>query len=114
VYSFHYNVIGITKTRLHSTISDNEILHTGFSIYRTDRDTRGGGVLLAISNSIPTRLVESHNSLELVVIYVGLNNPVCICWLYNPPNASINYKQDLITYLSSDPTPLIIMGDLQM
>jgi len=50
----------------------------------------------------------------LVFAYVGLHNPIQICLLYSPPNASANYKQDLIAHLSSDSSQLIIMGDFSI
>ena len=74
-----------------------------------------GGVLLAISNSIPSRLVECPDSLELVLVNVGMSNPIWICLLYNPPNASSDYRQNLyLEYLCSDHTPLVIMGDFNV
>lgn len=42
----------LTETWCHSNISDREILPTGYTLYRNDRDFRGGDVLLAISNTI--------------------------------------------------------------
>ena len=60
VYSSSLNILAITETWLSDHIFDKEILPTGFAIYRSDRISRGGGVLICSSLSIPTRLLSSH------------------------------------------------------
>ena len=50
VYSQNFCIVAITETWLNSFIMDNEILPSGFNLYRKDRTTRGGGVMLAVSN----------------------------------------------------------------
>ena len=54
VYSEDYDVVAVTETWLNDNILDSEILSHGYSIYRHDRDSskRGGGVLLAVKQSI--------------------------------------------------------------
>ena len=45
------NVIAITKTWLNENISNCEILHENYTVYRRDRcNKRGGSILLAIKN----------------------------------------------------------------
>ena len=96
---------------------DNEILPVNYSIYRADRDTRGGGVLLAVKNTIPSQLVNSPKDLELVTISLGLNNPVTVCLVYNSPNSSSEYKQSLVNYFQSViavSSKLILMGNFNV
>ena len=52
VYNKNQDIICITKTWLNNTIFSNEILPTSYTVYRNDRVSRGGGVLIAIKNSI--------------------------------------------------------------
>jgi len=92
VYTFDYDIIGLTETWLTDAVLDNEILPVNYSIYRTDRVTRGGGVLLAVKNTVPSQCWESPKDLELVTVVISLNNPVKICLVYNPPNSSLEYK----------------------
>ena len=49
VYSSTFNIIGLTETWLSDSI---EILPTGYTIYRLDRPSKGGGVLLAVNEAI--------------------------------------------------------------
>ena len=84
VYSSNFDIIGVTETWLNNAISDNEIL-PGFSIYHFDRCTRDGGILLAIKHLIPSLKLPSPTNcnLELVLIQIGLVNPIRICLLYS-------------------------------
>ena len=51
VYNENSDVICVNETWLNSTVSDQEILHPGFSIFRKDRkDRSGGGVLILIAS----------------------------------------------------------------
>ena len=59
VYTKSFDIIGISETWLTDNIYDNEILPTGYTIFRKDRPSRGGGVLLAVNNTIPCQLISS-------------------------------------------------------
>ncbi len=68
VYMSSYLILAVTETWLSPHILVNEILPSSFCIYRRDRPTRGGGVLLAIHRSVPAILVPSPPYLELVIV----------------------------------------------
>ena len=58
-----FDIIAITETWLHSSISNHELLPVGYNVSRHDHQSkRGGGVLLAIKGSIQTIL--HHNLLR--------------------------------------------------
>ena len=46
VYSNDFKIIAITETWLHDYIYNGEILPTGYTIYRKDGSSRGGGSCL--------------------------------------------------------------------
>ena len=55
VYSFSNRpaIIGISETWLSSNINDSELSINGqYTVFRSDRQTRGGGVCLLIMNSL--------------------------------------------------------------
>ena len=74
--SFVYpiDVYCITESRLSDSIFDNEILPSGYSIFRKDRDSRGGGILIAVADSIPTKLIPSSPNLEALKIMISYSN----------------------------------------
>jgi len=115
VYSSDYSIVCITETWLTSEIFDNEILPNGYSIYRKDRDSRGGGVLLAIKNNITGSQMPSPSDLEIVTVLVSTQNPLIICAIYIPPNSDDTYHEQLCNYLTdlvnSNTKPIILLGD---
>ena len=60
---------------------DGEIIPTGFSVYRKDRGSRGGGVLIAVNDSVSSSLLpQSPTDLEVIAIKIGQNhNQLILC-----------------------------------
>jgi len=82
-----------------------------------DRESRGGGVLLAISHEFPSKQLPSPPKLEVVTVSVSLVPVVTCCIVYAPPNATAEYHTELNNYLAtvtSQPNPVIIFGDFNM
>ena len=110
-------ILAITETWLSSHIYDNEVLPSNFNIYRKDRDTCGGGVMLAVDQSIPTKIIPSPDNIEVISVHLLMQHPVKICVVYNPPNSERDYQHKLISFLcdiiqlSDD---VIILGDFNV
>lgn len=81
------DVVLITETWLKAAIFDTEIL-PGYTIYRSDRGARAGGVLVAIKRDIQSarRNDLERESTELVVVElrIGHNKPVLLYCFYHP------------------------------
>ena len=71
IYFNSYEIVCITETWLSDAVFDNEIIPKNYSIYRKDRKSRGGGVLIAISDSISFNLIPSPNTLELIAVSIN-------------------------------------------
>ena len=93
------DILAITETWL-----NNEVKLTAFTpdytIYRQDRSTNpGGGVLLAVKNSLKSNVVASFtvNTCECVLVDVALTNvaKVRIGVVYRPPNANADDSEIL-------------------
>ena len=114
IYGSPFKIIAITETWLTDYILDNEILPTGFKIFRNDRDSRGGGVLLAIHQSSSAEVLPLPPP-HLEVIAVKLTRPISlvICVVCLPPNSSHAYCAALCNYLSAllDGNTVVILGD---
>ena len=48
----NYHVICVVESWLCNTIADSEIQLPGYSIFRRDRDRRGGDILIFVKNDI--------------------------------------------------------------
>ena len=91
----------MSETWLSDYIFNNEILPAGYTIYRRDRLSRGGGVLIAVHNSISSWLVSTPADLEVVTVGVQLQHVVILSCVYVPPSASVSHMEQLCSYLSS-------------
>ena len=113
VYSSPFNVIAITETWLSSTILSKEILPTEFVIYRKDRQSRGGGVLLAVHNKLLSSEIPSPPDLEVLTIKIKTFRTFYLCVTYISPSANSKYHMDLLAYLDSicADNQVIILGD---
>ena len=85
-----------------SSILNHELLPIGYNIFRRDREgKRGGGVLLAIKDSIKTDQFNfTSQSLEIVSVVVNsMSKNVLVCVCYRPPNAGIEFHQEFERFL---------------
>lgn len=107
-------IFGVTETWLSSTVVDGEILPTSYSLYRCDRVSRGGGVLLAVHQSIHSSIIHSPPHLEVVCIQIVSSMPLVLCLVYIPPSASIGYVGEILSFLDSiisSFSNVVILGD---
>ena len=88
-------------------------------IYRRDRGSHGGGVLVAVEDSLSSNLVSSPvppPSIEVLSVNIT-SPPITLCIVYIPPNANSNYHLLLTSYLCSLVSVskfIIILGDFNM
>ena len=68
VYTFNFCIICITETWLSDYICDGEILPAGYILYRKDRPSRGGGVLIAVKESLFSCIIQSPPDLKLSLL----------------------------------------------
>ena len=118
VYASDFQIIGLSETWLSNNITDLEIFPHGYLLYRKDRGSRGGGVMLAVSNKLPSRQVPSPHNLEIVTVSISISTTdITCCMIYTPPNATTEYHRDLVKYLVTVAalfTPILIFGDFNL
>ena len=96
VYSSEYSIYYICETWLSDFVYDHEILPANFTVYRKDRPSRGGGILVAVSNVFDSVHLSSPADLEIVTIQLGCCRDLVVCTSYVPPNWL--YLTTLLTY----------------
>ena len=119
VYSSNFDA---TETWLSESVFDQEILPANYNIYRKDRPSRGGGVLIAVKDTIPVSVVPSNlsnNTPETIAVRLNLRKPIILGCVYLPPCPSDSYMNDTISNLTqivqSNPTAdTIIAGDFNL
>ena len=114
MYTKSYDIFCVSETWLNETIYDNEILPSNYTIYRNDRRSHGGDVLIAVSNSIPSKIIERYTGIEMISFELELSPKLLIVCLYIPRNCSDEYQQDVLRNIQSLHTPndVILLGDL--
>ena len=95
MYSTPNSIYCITETWLSNSVFDCEILPCEYTLYHKERGSRGGGVLIAVSDSVPSVLISSPEELEIITV----NIPITLCTVYVPPNSGDDYHKNLLSYL---------------
>lgn len=108
-----------SETWLSQSITDSILGLKNFKIFRKDRATRGGGCLIAVSNSLFTREcdIEDIHS-EIISVSITLNNVSClVVCCYCPPNlSSLDLKcfySDLTLFVKKSRN-CVIVGDFNI
>ena len=87
VRKLHNNldILLITETKIDSSFPTAQFQIEGYTTYRLDRNTNGGGILLYIREDIPSTLLNSDMSVESFSIEINIRkkNWLLVC-TYNP------------------------------
>ena len=117
ICSSDFSILCITETWLSKDIFDNEIIPSGYTIYRKDRDSRGGGILLAVKDNITSSQLSSPPHVEILTVLISTSNPFIISVVYIPPNSSDTYHELLHSYLTNlvnESSTIILLGDFNL
>lgn len=116
IISKGFDIMCITETWLTAATYTNELLPPGFLVYRRDRGSRGGGVLVGVSDTVKSCLFACNDFVELIVVKVFASPIFLLCCLYIPPGCSVEYLQNVICALSLLPNDedVIITGDFNV
>lgn len=118
-YMNNLDVLVLVETWLTNYICDKEILPVGYNIIRRDRrvEKRGGGVLLAVKETIKTETFNFDSDvLELVsVVIMSPCSKVLVAVCYRPPNSSNDFVCELNRFLKlvseSQFKDVVLIGD---
>ena len=123
VYSEDFDIVCVNETWLSAKVYNVEILHSGYTIVRNDRITRGGhgGVLLGVKTSTfkSVREIEYKHELEVAVaeITTTSNIKMLICSCYRPPDAEKSWMNKFESFLQdvcSRHSKIVIAGDFNL
>jgi exonuclease III len=121
VYSEDPDIVCVNETWLNEDIKNSEILHSGYNIFRNDRESRGGGVLLAIkiSSFKSVREIQHGHDLEIAVaeITTTSNASLLICSCYRPPNSDHSWLDKFNNFMGDvclGHSNIVLAGDFNM
>ena len=112
--------VAISETWLSDDIPSETVHISGYHLYRNDRRSHGGGVLLYIKDTIQhTYCPELHQSSDTEIVWAKINNgssyPFYIACVYNPsPDNEKYYKAMLNNFenVLKKNKEIFIVGDL--
>lgn len=87
-----FDIVGLSETWLNSGIPTSRVNIDGYKFIRSDRDTRGGGIGIYVSNYLETEIVYRNCSflLEEVWIKIKLKNiNIILGTIYRPPTSNV-------------------------
>ena len=115
------HILIVTETKLSNRISSSEIFDDRYSVIRRDRNTKGGGVLVAVSNALDGYEVDVKIETESVYVMLHSKNqpPTLVGAVYRPPDHKINYLKDVLSELKKvialhKPAHILLGGDFNM
>lgn len=120
-----YDIFLLCETNLSPEISDSELQSTkDYTIYRKDRSvlssnkTSGGGVLVAVSNSIQSQEILHDSSLESLFISLPSHKLILNC-VYIPPAQPVSTYEEYCSSVEeiasfSPSSSLILAGDFNI
>ena len=81
-------------------------------IYRNNRQSKGGGTMIAVNNHLSSKGVSTPDDLELTAVYLHQYH-LTICVVCITPNTSTEYHKKLYDYLDTLPhnEPILLIGD---
>src|SRR5260221_4024738 len=91
-------IICCQETRLDDSIQSSEIFPEEYLVLRKDRNSRGGGVCIAItSNYVATPCPELDSDSESIWIKLQIvgQKALYVCSYYRPPSSDVDYMEQL-------------------
>ena len=104
------DIIVGTETWLKEDIKNSELLLDDYDIFRRDRpgkckandkegrDSRGGGVLIAVKKSLSCELISTSVHSEIISVKIKLKGQkaLIVCAVYRPPDYSLEKSQEVV------------------
>ena len=118
--TYVYDIICITESWLNTDINDSEI-SCNYTLSRNDRDSRGGGVLVAFKPSFNLRRILLNSKLEYIFLKLKASDlNIFLLLIYIAPPISLESLEKLYdiinqaSSLMSSEDQIIILGDLNL
>ena len=115
-------VLGITETWLVPAVHNATLPYCGYDIFRADRETRGGGVMILVDNKYESQLISSKTSHGIELLHIWIKRPftapVNVFCIYRPPDGPLADFLDTfhsnILPLSMHDQQIVVLGDVNI
>ena len=111
-------VISITESKLDSSVSNNKVEISGYTILRSDRNRKGGGVACYVRPDLSFNQKVGIFSVEHILFDLLLpgTSPLTIGIFYRPPNDSkfLDNLSRTFETLGSEKNEIFLLGDFNI
>ena len=113
-------ILGINETWLHSSVMLGEIAIPGYVVYRRDRNSRGGGVLVYVAHSCRSWCRHDLEDSTVEAVWVELragSHPMLLCVMYRPHSSAgslLATVGHMLELAGGERKEVILMGDLNI
>ena len=119
ITNFNIKLLFLVETWLNEDFKNEFLGLPDFMVYRRDRATKGGGLLIAIHKSINSKQIEIKCEEELLIVDIWLHNTPHqrIILAYNPSKADVSYLRSLTAAISTvinNKINFTILGDINI
>ena len=111
----------LCETKLDPSLPDAQFSVTGYRMYRKDRNTHGGGVMVFIRSDIPSRNVKdmAHPNVESLAIEHTVNKTKWVLHaVYRPPSGNATRFRDYMSIILDTSLTradnILLAGDLNL
>ena len=111
------DILMFQETKLDSTVFSHELFPDSYTVFRKDRDLRGGGVCIALKQHIHAiHRTDLDTDIEATWVQVQTTGhaPLFLCSFYRPPDKTVDYIESIRKPLevlfsqSRGKTPLVV------
>ena len=100
------DILAITGTRLDNSWTDNELVITGYNLFRRDRKTtQGGGIIVYTHNSLSAERRSDLESEKIEQISIEFKQfrcaPILLSCFYRPPDSTVSFFDSLANIVGS-------------
>ena len=112
-------VLGITESKLDSSVTNMEVNINGYSIIRNERNRHGGGVACYVKNDLCFNTKKIFpNSIEHVFfeILIPKVKPIAVGIFYRPPNSNdfLNLLSNSFQQIDLNKKEIYLLGDFNI
>ena len=116
-----FDIVGISETKLDDTFPVNQFSIDNYKLYRQDRNSKGGGVMMFVKDTIPHRIIKDLSGVIDNIDYISLEVTTqrgkwILTYIYCPPsvkdNCFTNFMSSLCENIISKNALTLFFGDL--
>lgn len=111
------SIIALTETWLNSEFPSSALSLQSYSVFRRDRNSHGGGVLMAVKHPIKASPVTCDSEFEILAVDLLLTVKVRYILVYNPDFENVDRLSLLFSAIASlcpQNLPYVILGDFNL